>query len=465
MNWVIAPLLILLFFQPSQAQELIIYPAPAAVIYSMHNDDYTVRVRKPGGEWQDLFEYNVKVDADRVRNATMVYFDFSGAVEVYIRKNNGNVQAVRVRPFSKSVQPLVKDNSVRFTLKEPANLSVEFNGNKLTNLHLFAGPIEKYKPDTTSRNVVYFGPGVHYPPDTAKTFVIPSGKKVYIDGSAILRGKILCDHAENISISGRGIIDQPARGVEITHSKNIRVEGLIFINPQHYTIYGGESSGLEIQNIKSFSARGWSDGIDLMSCSDVHISHVFMRNSDDCIAIYGHRWKYYGDARNYSITNSTLWADVAHPINIGLHGDTRQQGELIENIQFKDIDILEQDEDDPDYEGCMAITTGDLNLVRNIRFENIRVDDFEEGRLFSLRTVYNKKYNTGPGRGIQEVYFKNISYTGSNIGRSVIEGLDSTHAVKGVVFENLRINGRVIRNAASGNIKIGAFATDVSFKK
>ena len=27
-----------------------------------HNDDYTVRVRMPGGEWQDVFEYKVQVD-------------------------------------------------------------------------------------------------------------------------------------------------------------------------------------------------------------------------------------------------------------------------------------------------------------------------------------------------------------------------------------------------------------------
>ena len=27
-----------------------------------HNDDYTVRVRVPGGDWKDLFEYNVQVD-------------------------------------------------------------------------------------------------------------------------------------------------------------------------------------------------------------------------------------------------------------------------------------------------------------------------------------------------------------------------------------------------------------------
>ena len=31
-----------------------------------HNDDYTVRVRIPGGEWEDLFEYNLQVDMDAV---------------------------------------------------------------------------------------------------------------------------------------------------------------------------------------------------------------------------------------------------------------------------------------------------------------------------------------------------------------------------------------------------------------
>lgn len=212
---------------------------------------------------------------------------------------------------------------------------------------------------------------------------------------------------------------------------------------------------------------GWSgyDGLDFMSCSNVTIDDVFMRNSDDCIAIYGHRWKFYGNAKNYSVTNSTLWADVAHPINIGIHGDTDRGGDTLEHIVFKNIDILEHDEDDPDYEGCMAITDGDLNLVRNVRFEDIRVGDFEEGQLLNIRAVYNKKYNTGPGRGVENIYFKNISYNGINNSPSIINGLDKDHMVRGITFENLRINGKQITSAAEANIKTGAFAKDIVFKK
>ena len=55
-----------------QAQ-LVTYPEGLQTGMS-HNDDYTVRVRVPGGDWKDLFEYNVQVDMDRVQDASMVQF-------------------------------------------------------------------------------------------------------------------------------------------------------------------------------------------------------------------------------------------------------------------------------------------------------------------------------------------------------------------------------------------------------
>lgn len=448
------------------SQELVTYPPPQGAIYSMHNDDYTVRVRKPGGEWRDLYEYNVKVDMDKPQDASMVYFDFSGRVEVCVKKNNGKTGDVRIRPVSSAVVPVQKNGLVYFTLTRPGKLSIEFDGDKLHNLHLFANGPETYRPDTNDSNVIYFGPGLHETKEKpGSELFIPSGKIVYIAGGAVVRRKLVCDSVNNVRILGRGIIDQPQSGVVIKHSSNVEVDGIIFINPQHYTINGGESQKLRIGNIKSFSVKGWSDGIDLMSCSDVTIDDVFMRNSDDCIAIYGHRWDFYGNARNYSITNSILWADIAHPINIGIHGNTGHVGDTIEKIHFKNIDILEHDEDDPDYEGCMALSVGDFNLVRDIRFEDIRVDDFQEGKLFSIRIFYNKKYNTGPGRGIYNIYFKNISYNGADLSPSIIQGYDATRGVKGVTFENLRINGKLILNPSAANFAIGPFAENIIFKK
>ena len=64
-----------------------------------HNDDFTVRVRTIGGEWKETFEYKVQVDMDRVQDATMVQFDMDEPVEVMVKKNNGLIQTVDIRPL------------------------------------------------------------------------------------------------------------------------------------------------------------------------------------------------------------------------------------------------------------------------------------------------------------------------------------------------------------------------------
>jgi hypothetical protein len=138
-----------------------------------------------------------------------------------------------------------------------------------------------------------------------------------------------------------------------------------------------------------------------------------------------------------------LWADVAHPILVGTHGDTPNP-DTLEDLRFSNLDILDHMEPQIDYQGCMSLNAGDGNLIRNVRFENIRVENFRQGQLVNLRVFYNRKYNTSPGRGIENVYFKNITYNGSHAENSVIAGYDDIRNVKNVVFENLVINGTLI---------------------
>lgn len=460
-------ILLLLISLPMIAfpQELLVYDAPEPLKYSAHNDDFTVRVRKPGGDWKDLFEWLVQVDLDNVQNASMVSFDFSGSVEVQVRKNNGTVGAVQIRPLAAGVAPDIAGQVISFSLDKPTKLSIEVNGDRLHNLHLFANSILKDKPDVNDPHIIYFGPGIHRPGDQpGDVFHITSGKTVYIDGAAVIRGKLLVDRADDVKIIGTGIVYQTERGIEIRHSTNVKIDGPLFINPSHYTIYGGQTSGLTIRNIKSFSCKGWSDGIDLMSCSNVTVDSVFMRNSDDCIAIYGHRWDFYGSARNYQIRNSVLWADVAHPTNIGLHGYAEAGGDTIENISFENIDILEHDEDDREYQGCLAITCGDNNLVRNVSYKNIRVEDFQEGQLFNFRVMYNDKYSHAPGRGIENVRLTNIEYNGNSANPSVIEGYDSLRKVNDVVIDGLKINGERIYEKSQSTICKDANVSKLTIK-
>lgn len=422
------------------AQQLITFPASDNI---PHNDDFTVKVRIAGGQWQDLYEYEALVDMHNVSKSSMVNFDFKGTVEFSVIYNRGTVHSARIRPLSYGFQPLIEGNTLTFSLSKPCNLSVEVNGDIFHNLHIFTNAPETFKPNPKDPNVIYFAPGFHTIKDNM--LKIPNGKTVYLAGGAVLKASILCENAKDVRICGRGIVYKSNDGVGVNFSNNILIEDLIFLNPDHYTVSSGQSTNLTIKNIRSFSSKGWGDGIDLFSNTNVLIDGVFMRNSDDCIAIYGHRWKFFGDCRNVTVQNSTLWADVAHPILIGTHGNPEPgKSEVIENIKFENIDILNHDEPQINYQGCMSINVSDENLARNIYFENIRVEDFEQGQLLNLRVTYNKKYAKAPGRGIKNVFFKNVSYNGKNANLSIIEGYSPDRGIKNIVFEGLKINGTEI---------------------
>jgi hypothetical protein len=279
-----------------------------------------------------------------------------------------------------------------------------------------------------------------------------------------------------VKLLGRGIIDRPSGvAIQTAFSDGVAIDGIISVgageaNNGGYTICGGQTSNLSINNFKSFSFRKWTDGIDLCASTNVAINDIFMRNGDDCIALYGSRLSggpgvYHGDTTAVAVTNAILWADVAHPINIGTHGDPNASGggNAISGITFTNLDILEQNEPQVDYQGTMAISDGDANLVSNVRFENIRVEQFTLGQLLNLAVLYNTKYNTAPGRGIDGVYFKNISYTGSNTDDSHIVGYDASRVAKNITFDNLRINGSPVLDAGTGNISVGAFTQNIQF--
>lgn len=429
-----------------------------------HNDDYTVRVRMLGGEWQDVFEYKVQVDLDKPQDASMVQFDMGSPVEVMVKKNNGTVREVAIRPLNNNIACRQVQNAVFFTLDKPQNLSIEFNGDRLHNLHLFANPMEEEVYSEEAKGVMFFGPGIHRPKDLPNNQIrIPSNTTVYLAPGAVLKAKLLVDNAENVRIIGRGILDHPVRGIEITDAKNVLIDGITVVNPEHYTVFGGGSSEIVIRNLKTFSCKSWSDGIDMMCCRKVLVDNVFLRTGDDCIALYNHRWNWWGGSSDITVRNSVLWADVAHPINVGGHGDPDSlTGEVIENLTFHNIDILEHDEDDPLYQGCMTVDCGDKNWVRNVLFEDIRVENIQEGRLFYVKVRFNPKYDKQPGNGIEGITFRNITYTGVGENASLVQGLDKNRCVRNVVFDSIMINGVKMKHL-KGIIK-NEFIEDIEIK-
>lgn len=423
------------------ASKVVTYNAPTGAELGK---GFVVRVREAGKEWKNVDTYAVNVDKvvgtkHQIEKASMAYFDFDGEVEVEVSPTNGDIKESRIRPLSYGIASQADDKKLTFKLDRPRNISVEINGDTYHNLHLFANSIDTSRPKKTkAKGLIYFAPGLHKLP--GDTLAVTSGTNVYIAGGAVVDGCLKVRGANGVKISGRGIIRPERRGagIEISNSKNVSVEGII--TTQCPT---GGSDSVKISNVKAISSYNWGDGMNVFASSNVTFDGVFCRNSDDCTTVYATRCGFTGGCKNILMENSTLWADVAHPIFIGLHGNSPAP-DTIDGVTYRNIDILKQAENQIDYQGCMAINAGDNNTVRNVRFENIRVESIDKGQLVNMRVCFNKKYCSAPGMGIDNVVFKDITYNGKEPNLSVITGYDSARKITNVRFENLKINGEVI---------------------
>lgn len=433
----------------SSREAVVSWQAPKGVEL---NNDFTVYIRSIGkSKWISVPTYLLKVDEVRetghhVEHASMATFDFSEKVEIAVTYNKGEIDSARVRPLSYDIPFTIEGNTLQFLLEKPANLSVEVNGDIFHNLHLFANPLDTFKVDKKNPDLIYFGPGIHHV--EGGEFRIPSGKTVYVAGGAVMMGRMLIENVHDVKLLGRGIIDLRVKGgIHIANSRNVYVEGLVATQ-----CATGGSDSVTIRNVKVISYFGWGDGMNVFSSRNVLFDRVFCRTSDDCTTVYGTRLGFEGPSSNITMQNSTLWADVAHPIFIGIHGNVEKL-EILENLNYVNIDILDHKEKQLNYQGCLAINAGDENLIRNVRFEDIRIENFRQGQLVNLRIFFNEKYCKAPGRGIENVVFKNVSYTGNRAEFSVIEGYDAQRKVRNIRFENLRINGQIISDDMPGKPK------------
>jgi hypothetical protein len=453
-----------LHFSPAIA-EVITYKQPDS---KMTGHNYKVQVCEKSGKWLNAGVYmaNVayKLDTQHLlKKTSFSYFDCSDNVNVRVVVNYTDVKTATVRPSGSGIIPKISGNTIEFSMKATDFISLEINGDIFSNLQIFANTVEKDKPNPNAPNVIYYGPGVH----NIGRVNVASGKTIYIAGGAIVQGDFILDHVKNITIRGRGILTQymvqpdsaaiPNNGTSsktrddqllIEFCENVAVNGIIEV-PRGYSVLVGQSKNIRISDFKAFSSSGNADGIDIFCSNDVRIDRIFMRNSDDCIAIYGHRWKYYGNTSGVQVDNAILWADVAHPVLIGTHGDSNNP-DTLEHIRFRNIDILNQHENQLDYQGCMALNAGDSNLLRDINFDHVNIADIRKGQLFNLRVMFNRKYNTSAGAGIENIKFSNVTYNGTYAGISIIAGYDELHGIKNIEFENLKINGIFIYDTMKG---------------
>lgn len=413
--------------------------------------DYDVYLQPRGKkEWTKIDTYAAKVHKGEI---SYCVFDFTGDVFVKVISRQKKFKTARIRPdYRGTIADVQNDSTVQFLLFQPENVSVELDGDTSNNILIFTSiPITSREEaekaaKAQGRAFRYYAPGLY----TEETIKVPSNTTVYLDGGSYFLGTFAVEDAENVSIIGRGIA-RPQRGYEGAHvyrSKNVVIDGLVCC-----TCPIGESSDVTLHDVRSISHPQWGDGLNVFGgCSDIFYNRVFCRNSDDCTTAYATRKGFNGSVRNIRMTNSTLWADVAHPIMIGLHGNPAV-GDSIVNLRYDNIDIICQNEKQVDYQGCLAINCGDRNYVKDVIFDNIRIEGIRQGSITQVKVGWNQKYCTAAGGGVENVTFRNIRLYGDQPDLSIITGYDAEHKVKNVTFEGLKINGRTISDDMPGKPK------------
>ncbi|MDR0897422.1 MAG: hypothetical protein LBN04_06155 [Oscillospiraceae bacterium] len=432
------------------------WPAPEGIAPSA---DTSVSVN---GE--ALFVYETAVNNNRayteypsLDSTPVALFDMGAPVTVEIRREG--VETAIVRPLALGIIPEIEGDTVRFTLEEPAFLTIEFNGETQRALHLFASAPETDVPSPDDPNVFYFGPGIHERPLVR----LRSGQSIYLAGGAVLRSKIVADKAEDIRVYGRGIIDgsiydrwtQRMVPIDFNLCNNVRIEGITILDPAGWTVNTFACDGVSIENIKIIGARANSDGFTAQSCSNYLAQNCFVRGWDDNLVV-----KNYGNGISHDITfrDIILWTDLAQSCEIGY--ETR--GPEIYNITFENITVLHNF-----HKPVMSIHNSDQAHVHDIWFRNVVVEDAQMGQgdgenwLIDL-TIAESGFSQSQERGrTSDIHFEGITVLGGQFPASRFMGFDADHAIDTVTIEGLNILGQSITTPQDGRFSIHSFAQGI----
>ena len=442
----------------------------------------------PVGFASDKF-YRVKVNGSQIPVydtpiASYAIFDFSGEAEVEIN-TMFDVRWVDIRPLRTGLMPeYTGDNSFRFKMKNPENISLELNGRiRQQPLFILAGKPERSRPDRSDKNVIWFEGGKLYKDVKLE---LQDNQTVYIEGGAVVQGYFFARGKKNIRICGRGILDGSLnkdlpennnRFISLTDCENITIEDITLHNGTTWQVALFHCNKAEINRIRIVSESGSDDGMDIFRCTNVVIDGVFAHTKDDCIAIKsGGDYPADQPTDHILVKNCVFWNSLwGNAIEIGFELYSSE----VKNIRFENIDVIHVEDG-----ATMSIHNAGQAHVHQVTFDHIRVEDSRQ-KLFDVAIFFSqwgpdgirdpefirKNYLSGAWDGVQkipeekeayhrqfrgtisDIVFKDIQVVGGLLPFSVFHGFDQQKNVSEITIENLTYMGNKLTNTKSAKIR------------
>jgi hypothetical protein len=466
----------LLLFNTVNAQVLIIPPNPgnlSTVKHLTQSNDYTVDVKKSSDiNFTSCFVYKTDNYASNLSGGekrkevagSFTNISFSGtSVDIKITASF-NINSVIIRPLDYAIIPVIKGNTITFTLTEPKKISIEAN-NRLNPLFLFADA-----PDVPNLGATYYyGPGIH---NIGMRKKINSNESVYIAGGAIVEGTFLiANNATNIEVRGRGIISNGSLPTLEAHSNkndsltkystftgtttnkftsgsynNTKFEGIIITNSAGWNFgipdFSHKCHHNSWRNIKEVTWSGCTDGIWFDGDNNL-IDDCFIFNNDDLVTSHG--------STNCTISNCTMWGG-----NWGGHLFYHDDYASSSGITYENINVI----------GIHAVSviwvtsrSGSINSCDNLLFKNIRIEQHPaDGSYWTNKLLlFDLKNNS-----IKHWKFEKIAIDDKNADEGDIYGT-STGLIDDINFCDLKMGGAYVNSLAQANMDKNPFAENITF--
>lgn len=394
-------------------------------------------------------------------------FSFNGTAEIELTVLSA-ISKYKLAPTAHNITMNENGNTLSFSLDEPKTLEFEMTGE--APLLLLATPLETNIPDKNDPNVLYFEPGLH----EAGVINAQSGQTIYLASGAVVIGRIQGVGVENVTVSGRGILDtekyttkpyagmddealnknvhskmNQTKGIFFQDSQNCKVEGIGTRNCREWqTLYLG-CKNFEISNLNIMGTKVNNDGIDLDTVEDFFVHNNFIMCGDDGFGWHTMRARDTKEepTRNIKADNNTIYNVTA---GNGIRFGSSMETNLWENIEITNTYILKAKGN------AVMLDVQDWTWLKNVRIENVYVESSPSENIICVQIVKGKysndveltyPYEKEDYRGhIENVVFKNVqSISGTGV---VIGGYDETHLADNITLENINISGTAITDVS-----------------
>ncbi len=408
------------------------------------------------------------------------------------------VRSVTVRPLALGIKPKHEGGKITFAMERHGSISVEINDDLDTPLLLFwDAPIQTPQPDA---DTTIFKAGVIH---ELGELAVGSGKRVFFEGGAVVRGQLKIEGATDVHVWGPGILDQttrkePKNTILVRHSSNVVLEDVLLLDTHGWSLHLNYSESIKINRVRIIGWRGNSDGIDVVSSSHVLVHDCFLKTLDDCIAIKAGNWTADDDTimEDITVRNSVLWNDVpGNALEVGFE----MTNQLVRGVHFQNCDVIHVLKG-----AAFSIHNSGCSRVEDVSFEDIRVEDVRDefADLYIGLSIYSKdcpkeffrlnearrpvpaerqddispdnqgqwvlplneeerrKFASKRG-SISGVRFLRISFNESP-RRIVLKGYDADHAISDVSFSDISCKGEALTSWPEDLLRT-AHATNVTF--